>query len=107
MEKLDDDTSASMHAVVIRHLPANTPEILRALNAEFYGGELAHADAFRVLPIIADAMEVDKQQTWPLRDVLSKLTDAAETLLNQYTYDGHGYEEINACIVRAKAILSD
>lgn len=33
-------------------------------------------------------------QPWPLKDVISKLCDAAEILLHEKNYDGHGYEEI-------------
>ena len=38
-------------------LPDNAPDLLRALIKEFYGGDLAHADAFRILPTIAEMIE--------------------------------------------------
>lgn len=31
---------------------------------------------------------------WPLRDVLLKLASAADILLDEHSYDGHGHEEI-------------
>lgn len=34
-------------------------------------------------------------QPWPLRDVVRKLCDAAEILLHEKNYDGHGHEEIS------------
>jgi hypothetical protein len=57
-ESPSDVAGASMHPIVTG-LPPNVPSLLRALNAEFYGGPLADADAFRWLPIIADAIERD------------------------------------------------
>jgi hypothetical protein len=34
-------------------------------------------------------------QPWPLRDVVQKLCEATEILLNEKNYDGHGHEEIS------------
>ena len=42
---------------------------------------------------------------WPLVDVLRKLTEASDTLLNRYNYDGHSHEEISICIERGKEII--
>ncbi len=41
---------------------------------------------------------------WPVNDVLSKLVEAAEILLHQCDYDGHGYEEIAEAVQRAKQL---
>ena len=38
-------------------LPENTRELLIALHFEFYGGPKAHADAFRILPRVANALD--------------------------------------------------
>lgn len=43
--------------------------------------------------------------TWPLKDVLGKLTDAADKLLHRYNYDGHYHEEIHICLDRGKEII--
>ena len=37
-----------------KQLPENTSDLLLALNSEFYGGEMADADAFRVLPLVLE-----------------------------------------------------
>ena len=37
-------------------------------------------------------------QPWPLRDVVLKLCDAAEILLHEKNYDGHGHEEISRAL---------
>jgi hypothetical protein len=42
---------------------------------------------------------------WPARDVVQKLVDAADVLLNDKSYDGHGYEEIFAARAVAKEWL--
>lgn len=38
-------------------LPPNTSDLLFQLHAEFYGGDRAHADAFRILPRVIQALE--------------------------------------------------
>lgn len=50
---------------------------------------------------------VDNIQAWPARDVMSKLVDAAEILMHQQNYDGHGHELITEAIERAKQMLGD
>lgn len=42
---------------------------------------------------------------WPLRDVLSKLIEAASILLDDKSYDGHGYELIGAARAAARETL--
>lgn len=44
-------------------------------------------------------------QPWPLKDVLAKLVESSETLLDGYNYDGHYHEEIRICVNRGKEIL--
>ena len=39
---------------------------------------------------------------WPIHDVLAKLADASDILLHHYNYDGHGYEQIEECVRRAR-----
>lgn len=41
-------------------------------------------------------------QHWPLKDVLAKLIEAAEILLKEKDYDGHGWELIDTCIEKGK-----
>ncbi len=43
---------------------------------------------------------------WPTKDVLRKLIFAAEYLLHEKNYDGHGWEEISHCVQRGKEILN-
>jgi hypothetical protein len=45
-----------------------------------------------------------EDSAWPVKDVLTKLVEAAEILLHRYDYDGHGYEEILAAVNAAKQI---
>lgn len=45
-------------------------------------------------------------EPWPLRDILAKLVEAADILLDEKDYDGHGWEQIAGCRDRAKAILA-
>ena len=44
---------------------------------------------------------------WPLKDVLNKLVEAADILLNDRSYDGHGYEQINAARDKAVEIIKN
>ena len=37
---------------------------------------------------------------WPPRDVVEKLCQAADMLLNDYNYDGHGHEEMSIAVER-------
>ncbi len=48
----------------------------------------------------------DRSEPWPLRDVLTKLADAADILLRDHDYDGHGHEEIAVCRDRAREIAA-
>lgn len=41
-------------------------------------------------------------ESWPLKDIISKLIEASEILLNYHSYDGQGYEEIQLCVAKAK-----
>ncbi len=42
---------------------------------------------------------------WPLDSVLKKLIDATHILLNQKSYDGHDYEEMETAIKRSYELL--
>lgn len=37
-------------------------------------------------------------EPWPTHDVLAKLIEAAEILLHEKNYDGHGWELIEGCV---------
>lgn len=43
---------------------------------------------------------------WPIPEVLRKLADAADILLHQRNYDGHGHEEIGHARDAARAFLA-
>ena len=45
-------------------------------------------------------------QAWPREEVLGKLVEAAESLLNEKNYDGHGHELIETAVRRGKGILA-
>ena len=46
-------------------------------------------------PADSDLLEaIDRSEPWPLTDVLSRLADAADHLLNDHGCDEHGYEEV-------------
>ncbi len=62
--------------MIYEPLPPNTRELLLALNAEFYSGPLAHADAFRILPRVAAELE-------KLRSTVSGLVKLKDDLVNQ------------------------
>ena len=51
-----------------------------------------------------DCFPADMDQHWPTIDVLKKLTEAAEILLHENDYDGHGWEIISHCVDRSKEI---
>lgn len=53
-ERVKELEEAIKPAVELR---PDAEELLLALNAEFYSGPLAHADAFRILPRIAEALK--------------------------------------------------
>lgn len=59
--RMDQDTvelaAAESADIPLEPLPANAAELLRSLNLEFYGGPKAHADVFRILPLVADHLE--------------------------------------------------
>jgi len=44
-------------------------------------------------------------QPWSLVDIVTKLRDAARTLLDRESYDGHGHEEVRRCEIEATAWL--
>jgi hypothetical protein len=57
MEKQNEPVSALCSGNLFGGLPSNTRELLTALHAEFYSGPPAHANAFRILPKVVDALE--------------------------------------------------
>ena len=46
-------------------------------------------------------------ETWPLKDVLTKLVDAADALLIKYDYDQTYWEQIQVANKEAKKILEE
>ncbi len=55
-------------------------------------------------PDVNNEMEIMKS-AWPPRDIVEKLTIAADILLHKKDYDGHGWEEIEYCWRLAKEWL--
>ena len=45
--------------------------------------------------------------SWPLKDILKKLIEGADILLNKKDYDGHGWEEISLARKMAKDKLKE
>ena len=60
-----------------------SPEVTRRLRAAFAFGE-----------------------PWPITEVLEKLAEAAEILLKDKDYDGHGWELIQGCVPRARIMAA-
>ncbi len=48
-----------------------------------------------------------EDKAWTLNDIIKKLCEAANILLNEKDYDGHGHEEIKHCLTLAEQHLSD
>lgn len=68
---------------------------------------LKHGDSMRfAAPSGSESPSLLMDEPWPLRDILAKLVEAADILLDDKDYDGHGWEEIAGCRDRAKAILA-
>jgi hypothetical protein len=44
-------------------------------------------------------------QPWPLYDVVAKLIEATEHLLNDHSCDRHGYEEFRTAVIKGKEYL--
>lgn len=49
---------------------------------------------------------VDVYNSWPLPDVLAKLVEATDHLLNVRNYDLTGWEEVSHCVKRGREILA-
>lgn len=91
-----------------RHVGAPDAKLIRAWQE-------AHAVRYTAAPHILNlcmqaidgvaSRQVPSAETWPIRDVLAKLSEAAGILLNELDYDGQGYEEIVACRQRAEQYL--
>ena len=55
--------------------------------------------------LLADSLPLDGQKAWDTQSVLAKLVEAADILLHNKDYDGHGWEEIEICYKRGKELL--
>jgi hypothetical protein len=60
--------------------------------------------AVEAMPISTQALGIDT--AWPLVDVLDKLIEGTEILLNKKNYDGHGWEEISLAVKKGKEVVS-
>jgi hypothetical protein len=77
-----------------------TTEVLsEGKNFDTSDGALNLADVSGSLPLEAE-------NSWPTKDVLTKLIWATEYLLHEKDYDGHNWEELEICANRGKEILS-
>ncbi len=50
-------------------------------------------------------VDPDKENPWPLVDVLKKLVEATDILLHEKAYDRAGWEEMEHCYKRGKEII--
>lgn len=50
-------------------------------------------------------LPMNEDNSWPTKDVLTKLIWATKYLLNEKSYDGHGYEQLEICVKRGEDIL--
>ncbi|MBP7860011.1 hypothetical protein KA001_03575 [Patescibacteria group bacterium] len=50
-------------------------------------------------------LPLDSDKPWDTISVIAKLVEAADILLHQKDYDGHGWEEIQVCYERGKEIV--
>jgi hypothetical protein len=87
--------------------------------------EIIEADSKRINELTAENEELKKENeqlkaasspiecyqsvfglntAWPITEVLKKLIEAAEILLNNKNYDGHGWEEIYHATIKAKEL---
>lgn len=78
------------------------PRSALSLNKTVGGGYVEYCSDCMTVTEIYTPSQDDSVETWPLRDVLAKLIEAAEILLHRHDYDGHAYEEIDECIRQAK-----
>jgi hypothetical protein len=64
----------------------------------------SQSSQMNTVPSLESVLALDNP--WCLRDVLKKLIEASEILLQQKDYDGHGWEEISHCVDRGNEIVS-
>lgn len=72
----------------------------------------------RLEPAVREAEKFDRTKspdftpkrsgdTWPVRDMLRKLADAADHLLLDHDCDAHGYEQVSTCVIKAREYLEE
>lgn len=91
-------------------LPDNTIELLSALNQEFYGNGLAHADAFRILPRVIQLLEehdalvaINKELVEALDVAINIINIEHQERLGTKLCSTRGYALGTATIILAKA----
>lgn len=82
-------------------LPENAVQLLRDLNGEFYSQGLAHADAFRILPLIADYLESEQSNDQSLLEVCEDLLVYVRTLNSE----DFNIERLNQSISKAQEAI--
>ncbi len=55
-----------------------------------------------ILEAALSARDEGADQPWPTSSILRELSRAAEILLNEHSYDGHGHENIRHALVALK-----
>jgi len=63
-----------------------------------------HAQLGAELELVRKTLNITAETPWALKDILSKLAEAADILLHQKDYDGHGWEVIQAAMDAARAL---
>jgi hypothetical protein len=106
-------TALAIPALDERDAALSAAAVLEQGRARDFGEDAPPEEGVRALAVAVaeDAMrerigEILRSDTpWPLQDVVVRLVQAAEHLLDWYGSDVHGYEEIRAAVIAAKGIL--
>lgn len=69
--------------------------------------KIVHED-FPAAPVSGEELTeeiIQLKEPWPLKDIIGKLVEASEILLNNKNYDGHGWEEISHATKMGKDVI--
>lgn len=98
----DGDACYTCNYFIIDELRAENGR-LRAQNAQIesvYHSERCETDRLRAR--VSEIEEsLGQHEPFPVQTVLRRLSEASYTLLREYNYDRHGWEEIRECLNRA------
>ena len=111
---MDNETTARERGTPERELREVANLLHDELRTGGQGGETCLSIAHRAV-LAYKAMRDQRDEAraalgmdrpWPFRDVVRKLADAADHLLNHHSCDTHGWEEIATARDEARAFLS-